>query len=259
MSLGMERKLKLYSLDVKLKAVFAKQEGKRCKEIQKNLKIKNRSQIYQWVEWYEFKGAERLEQSIRGKRKVVEKGINPIKKAIKKQLKTSFKKNRKLYLDIINKYQKEVSLEQLIKWLSISKTSYFRWIKQSLHPRPQSELEKSLFQICKQGSYITTDGKRKRRLGYRVVHQKLIDLRFKINAKTVLKLMHQFGLLSQRIQRKPQYYYDLAIQKENNLKNLIQNNYHATRPFEKLCTDITYIPFGKNNQKIICFCDDGFV
>ncbi|CAM11398.1 Putative phage integrase [Candidatus Phytoplasma australiense] len=250
MSLEMEKKLKLYSLDVKLKAVFAKQEGKRCKEIQQNLKIKNRSQIYQWVEWYELKGAERLEQSIRGKRKVFEKGISPIKTAIKNQLKTSFKKNRKLYLKIINKYQKEVSLEQLIKWLSISKTSYFRWIKQSLHPRPQSELEKALFQICQQGSYITTDGKRKRRLGYRVVHQKLIDLKFKINSKTVLKLMHQFGLLSQRIQRKPQYYYDLAIQKENNLKNLIQNNYHATRPFEKLCTDITYITFGKNNQKL---------
>ncbi|WP_148284434.1 IS3 family transposase [Candidatus Phytoplasma australiense] len=169
---------------------------------------------------------------------------------MKKQLKTSFNKNRKLYLDIINKYQKEVSLEKLIKWLSISKTSYFRWIKQSLHPRPQSELEKALFQICQQSSYITTDGKRKRRLGYRVVHQKLIDLKFKINSKTVLKLMHQFGLLSQRIHHKPQYYYDLAVQKENNLKNLIQNNYHATRPFEKLCTDITYIPFGKNNQKL---------
>ncbi|AGL90059.1 helix-turn-helix domain-containing protein [Candidatus Phytoplasma australiense] len=61
MSLEMEKKLKLYSLDVKLKAVFAKQEGKRCKEIQQNLNITNRSQIYQWVEWYELKGAERLE------------------------------------------------------------------------------------------------------------------------------------------------------------------------------------------------------
>ncbi|WP_373402690.1 hypothetical protein [Candidatus Phytoplasma solani] len=73
-----------------------------------------------------------------------------------------------------------------------------------------------MFQIYKQNSYITTDGKRKRRLGYQVVHQKLIELKFKINPKTVLKMMYKFGLLSQRIQRKSQYYYDLSVQKENN-------------------------------------------
>ncbi|WP_225885843.1 IS3 family transposase ['Fragaria x ananassa' phyllody phytoplasma] len=61
-----------------------------------------------------------------------------------------------------------------------------------------------MFQICKQNSYITTDGRRKRRLGYRVVHQKLKEVDFKINPKTVLKLMRKFGLLSERIKHKPQ-------------------------------------------------------
>ncbi|WP_373402691.1 hypothetical protein [Candidatus Phytoplasma solani] len=46
MSLEMEKKLKSYSLDTKLKAVVLKQEGEKCKEIQEKFEIKNRSQIY---------------------------------------------------------------------------------------------------------------------------------------------------------------------------------------------------------------------
>ncbi|MGZ3139915.1 IS3 family transposase [Candidatus Phytoplasma solani] len=252
MSLEMEKKLKSYSLDTKLKAVVLKQEGKKCKEIQEKFKIKNRSQIYKWVKMYEKLGAEGFEPLIKGKNTQIEttEEINIIKTAINKKIANSLKKNRKLYLEIINEYKDDISLNQLIKWLSISKNSYYRWIEQSSNPRPHNELEKALFQICKQNSYITTDGKRKRRLGYRIVHQKLIELKFKINPKTVLKMMHKFGLLSQRIQRKPQYYYDLSVQKENNLKNLIQNNFKSTIPFEKLCTDITYITFGPKNKKL---------
>ncbi|XBQ84097.1 IS3 family transposase [Candidatus Phytoplasma solani] len=201
---------------------------------------------------YEKLGAEGLESLIKGKNTQIEttEEINIIKTAINKKIANSFKKNRKLYLEIIDEYKKDISLNQLTKWLHISKNSYYRWIEQSSNPRPHNDLEKALFQICKQNSYINTDGKRKRRLGYRVVHQKLINLKFKINLKTVLKIMHKFGLLSQRIQRKPQYYYDLSVQKENILKNLIQNNFKSIKPFEKLCTDITYIIFGPKNKKL---------
>ncbi|XBQ83679.1 IS3 family transposase [Candidatus Phytoplasma solani] len=244
----MEKKLKSYSLDTKLKAVVLKQEGKKCNEIKEKFKIKNRSQIYKWVWLYELYGPSYFDKE--PKEEESENEINLIKRKIKRKVNASLKKNRNFYLEIINEYQGDISLNQLTRWLSISKNSYYRWIEQSSNPRPHNDLEKALFQICKQNSYITTDGKRKRRLGYRVVHQKLIELKFKINPKTVLKMMHKFGLLSQRIQRKHQYYYDLAIQKESNLKNLIKNNYHATIPFEKLCTDITYITFGPENKKI---------
>ena len=215
----MRKKLRLYLVDTKLKVVFDKQKGKNNKEIQEKYKIKNRSQIYKWVQLYENEGVELLEQSIRDKNKQIEstEEMNVIKTTINKKIATSLKKNRKLYLEIIDEYKHDVSLNQLTKWLHISKTSYYRWIEQSINPRPHNDLEKALAQICKQNSYITTDGKRRRRLGYRIVHQKLIDLNFKINPKTVLKLMHKFGLLSERIHRKPQYYYDLEVQKENNL------------------------------------------
>ncbi|WP_349401815.1 DDE-type integrase/transposase/recombinase [Candidatus Phytoplasma solani] len=62
--------------------------------------------------------------------------------------------------------------------------------------------------------------------------------------------MHKFGLLSQRVKRKHQYYYNLAIQKENNLKNLINNNFQADTPLQRLCTDVTYILIGAKGTKI---------
>ncbi|MBS2126115.1 helix-turn-helix domain-containing protein ['Fragaria x ananassa' phyllody phytoplasma] len=103
----MLKKLNFYSLKIKLKAIFMKESGKSNQEIQKELKIKNHSQIYTWVGLYEKEGASRLERTV-GRKKKVHKTPSEddlIKTTIKKKLSNVFRKNRKLYLDIIDEYK----------------------------------------------------------------------------------------------------------------------------------------------------------
>ncbi len=105
-----------------------------------------------------------------------------------------------------------------------------------------SPVENTIIKICKRnrrfGKFI---------LGYRKVHQKLIKIGFKINPKTVLKKMKQFYLLCQTIKNK----YQKHVLKNPPLSdlNLLQNNFYASRPYEKLCTDITYLIYGQNYEK----------
>ncbi|KOR75269.1 putative phage integrase [Candidatus Phytoplasma pruni] len=75
----------------------------------------------------------------------------------------------------------------------------------------------------------------------------MIKIGFKINPKTVLKKMQQFYLLCQTIKNK----YQKHILKKPPLSdlNLLQNNFYASRPYEKLCTDITTLIYGSNYEK----------
>lgn len=86
----MEKKLKSYSLDTKLKAVVLKQEGEKCKEIQEKFEIKNRSQIYKWIWLYEKHRASYFDKE--PKKKESEKEVNLIKRKIKRKINTSLKK-----------------------------------------------------------------------------------------------------------------------------------------------------------------------
>ncbi len=247
----MSKKQQHYDLNTKLKVIFAKKEGLlNNKQIQAKYNLVNKAQIYQWMAWFDNKEIHRLQQP-RGKQYKYKKGIyanknevalQAFKAAIKKRLGVNPKKNKKLYFEIIREYKEKIPLNQLLRWLGLAKTTYYRWLKQSFKPQILSPVENAIIKICKRnrrfGKFI---------LGYRKVHQKLIKIGFKINPKTVLKKMKQFYLLCQTIKNK----YQKHVLKKPPLSdlNLLQNNFYASRPYEKLCTDITYLIYGQNYEK----------
>jgi len=79
--------------------------------------------------------------------------------------------------------------------------------------------------------------------GYRRVHIWLErEYGFKLNPKTVLRVMNKYGLLSE-IRRRRKY-----IQMGQHLhryENLLNRNFHADRPNQKWVTDISYIHTGQ--------------
>ncbi|WEK82291.1 MAG: hypothetical protein PR2021_2170 [Candidatus Phytoplasma pruni] len=240
-----------YDLNTKLKVIFAKKEGLLSnQQIQAKYKIKNKTQIYQWMMWFDKQQLHRLQQP-KGKQYKYNKGIyanknevalQAFKTAIKKKLGVNPKKNKKLYFEIIHEYKEKIPLNQLLRWLGLAKTTYYRWLKQIFKPQFLTPVENAIIKICKRnrrfGKFI---------LGYRKVHHKLIKIGFKINPKTVLKKMKQFYLLCQTIKNK----YRKHILKKPPLTdlNLLQNNFYASGPYEKLCTDITTLIYGPNYDK----------
>ncbi|MGE9276639.1 MAG: hypothetical protein ACQKHC_01950 [Candidatus Phytoplasma pruni] len=128
-----------YDLNTKLKVIFAKKEGLLSdKQIQAKYKIKNKTQIYQWMMWFDKQQIHRLKQP-QGKQYKYAKGlygnqnekeIKKIKLEIKKILEqNNLKKNKNVYFDIINKYKNKMTLNQLLRCLGLAKTTYYRWLK----------------------------------------------------------------------------------------------------------------------------------
>ena len=79
--------------------------------------------------------------------------------------------------------------------------------------------------------------KNKGRYGYRRITQVLQEKGYTINHKTVLKLMKSLGLKGK--QRKNGKYHSYKGEIGKIADNLLKRNFNASKPYEKLTTDVT--------------------
>ncbi len=82
----------------------------------------------------------------------------------------------------------------------------------------------------------------KGRYGYRRITSELHNNGYKINHKTVMKLMKQLGIRGK--QRKNEQYHSYRGTVGKVADNLLKRNFTATKPFEKLTTDVTQFKIG---------------
>ena len=82
----------------------------------------------------------------------------------------------------------------------------------------------------------------KGRYGYRRITSELHNKGYRINHKTVMKLMKQLGIRGK--QRKSEQYHSYRGTVGNVADNLLNRNFIATKPFEKLATDVTQFKIG---------------
>ncbi|WBL31314.1 IS3 family transposase [Candidatus Phytoplasma sacchari] len=248
-----------YSLETKLKVIWAKkEEGWAYRKILTHFGLKSYAQVDRWVLWFNNKQFYRLEQP-RGKKYFHNKVFyNPffesIKKEIKQLLGLNNKKNKRLYLKIVAKYSQKVGLNQLLKWLNLSKSTYYNWYKKIKQPSYLTILDLAIRKIANRNRDYNHAGQGRYLLGYRRLYFKLRLIGFKVNPKTVYRKMKKWGCLCQT----PKNGYFMraykrrvsGYQKPIAYTNLIQNNFRASFPYQKLCGDITYLPYknGKNIQ-----------
>jgi transposase InsO family protein/transposase len=245
-----------YSFETKLKAIFLKKEGLSNQEIQKKLRIKNKTQIKTWVKLFNQKKIHTLQQK-RGVNYRYQKDpqfnnplLENIKKELKKLLGLNKKKNKQLYLKVIRKYTVQISLNQLLKMLNLSKTTYYRWINQSFQLKPISFLDKAIIKIARRNRYYNQRGQGTFLLGYRRLCVKLRKIGFKVNPKTVYRKMKKFTCLCQTLKNRylNRPFFHAATKRSMNVHNLLQNNFKSTKPYQKLCTDLIFLSYGDQNK-----------
>ncbi|WP_412102101.1 IS3 family transposase [Paenibacillus larvae] len=73
-----------------------------------------------------------------------------------------------------------------------------------------------------------------------------------VNHKRVYRLMKQMGIQAQ-IRKKKRYYDKKEVCVVSD--NVLNRDFHATRPNEKWVTDITYIPYKQKNLYLSAICD----
>lgn len=133
-----------------------------------------------------------------------------------------------------------MTTKTILDTLGVSKSTYYRWLNNQTD-HGLSDLELAITELCK---------KTKFRYGYRKIHQ-LINKDFSVSKNTVQKYMQKHNLQCRVKVKKYRKTGEPIVTAEN----IINRDFTATRPFEKLVTDITYLPFGSKMQYLSSIID----
>ncbi|MBC1467559.1 IS3 family transposase, partial [Listeria welshimeri] len=140
--------------------------------------------------------------------------------------------NKQEVVSIIESMSTKYAVKDMLDFLGISKTSYYRW-KKHIH-RKDVALVELIQSICI---------KHKFRYGYRRV---TAELRWKhnqiVNHKKVQRIMKENKLCAKIRKKKFSFFRQQEALKK---VDLIQRQFQATKPNEKWFTDVSELPFGE--------------
>ena len=136
---------------------------------------------------------------------------------------------------IIYDLKEEYKISKLCKYLKVSKSGYYRWLK--LGKPIRYSFDDKLADMIEEIFYETYKG-------YRFIRDEIIR-RYGVifNDKTIYKYMKVLGLSSPIRKKK----YNCCTKQDSNEKarivcdNYLARNFTASRPLEKLVTDVSYI------------------
>ncbi len=139
-----------------------------------------------------------------------------------------------------------LSVSVMLRASGIPRTDYYRWCKDSENKDQEIAARIKAIQETKDKHRQTyTKGAKK-------VAQLLrqnADNPIIVNHKKVARIMSEYALHAKvKVRKHPKDYYRIKAQRASNLpSNVLNRNFTASRPRQKLVTDITYIKI-KNNQ-----------
>lgn len=123
----------------------------------------------------------------------------------------------------------EISITQACAWLGVARSTFYRW-KMACKTEQKDPTVEKIRQLCTLHKF---------RYGYRKITA-LLRTELKINHKRVQRIM-QAEHLQCRVRLKKR---KLTGQPSHSAEHLLQRQFHAEAPLQKLVTDITYLPFG---------------
>jgi len=128
---------------------------------------------------------------------------------------------------IVLELRQKYDLKALLALSGLARSSYYYYLKQSKKPDKYAEMKKEITSIYEEN---------KKRYGYRRVALELRNRGYIVNHKTVQRLMKSLAL--QGKQRKSKYRsYKGEVGKI--APNILKRDFMASKPFEKLATDVT--------------------
>ena len=137
-----------------------------------------------------------------------------------------------IVIQLVKFYKGSLTQKKVLEVLGVSRTTYNRWRKKIPSGRENDKLEKEIKTLCEENKF---------RYGYRKITH-LVNKTMKANKNTVQKIMQKYDLNCKvRPKRRRSTGQPLNI-----VENILNVDFNATRPLEKLSTDITYLPFGKS-------------
>lgn len=150
-------------------------------------------------------------------------------------------------VELVEFFKETVPLKILLEVLEIPRSTFYRW-KKSYNTilNGLTDIEREINRLCREHNY---------RLGYRKITA-LMNRSLKICRNTVQKIMQKYGwncrVKSKRNSHHPGAQHPAASNRLNRI-------FRAKRPFEKLVTDITYLPKGLYLSSIMDLYDRSII
>jgi putative transposase len=138
----------------------------------------------------------------------------------------------------------------MCNFFRVSRAAYYTWVKCIGQPDKDDERMRLV-----QDAWI----KSRKTYGYRRVTIYLQHQGYKVNHKTVLRLMNKLGVRS--VARKPKQYKKKSQDVYHRYDNVLDRDFSATAPNQKWVTDISYIPTKQGWAYLSTIKDlfDGFI
>ena len=138
---------------------------------------------------------------------------------------------------VVTELRQKYKLTSLLKLANIPRSTYYYWLKALKKEDKYKDIKEEINNI-----FVENKG----RYGYRRITLELKNRGYKINHKTVQRLMKQLGLISIVRPKRRYNSYKGTIGKV--AKNILKRDFKATKPNEKWATDIT--EFKVHNEKL---------
>lgn len=139
-------------------------------------------------------------------------------------------------------------VQELSRILGCSRAGYYRWLKRK-HIKTAKDTDDKVL-----ADFILKIYRQRKIYGYRRIAQRLFkQYQLKINHKRVRRIMQMLGIRS--IIRRRRYPKPVGILTPVKCPNLLQRNFGASQPGQKLVTDITYLFVGKQRYYMAAIVD----
>ncbi|WP_371514482.1 IS3 family transposase [Solibacillus sp. R5-41] len=242
-----------YPVEVKMKAIEMRLANVPVKEVMEELDIRNYTQLKRWMHWYRNGEMHRLKQPV-GKQYAFGKGpefesetakLQAENLELKQQIEV-FKKVRgigrevapKVVLQLVEELKDVMPIGEICRHLGVGRSSYYRWRKDVDQSTQKEIRDQQIGDLCKQNKF---------RYGYR----KIANLYPGVCRKTVQRVMQKYGWQCKvKVKKRKRTGQPAYV-----APNLLARDFTASKPMEKLVTDITYLPFGQSMMYLSSILD----
>lgn len=134
-----------------------------------------------------------------------------------------------VFVDLVERLKGFMSIQSICVHMGVARATYYRWRKNTGNTSKKAERDQAIGEACATQKY---------RYGYR----KIAALFSGISEKTIQKVMQKYNW-SCRVKVKKR---KRTGQPSKVADNMLNRDFNATAPLQKLVTDITYLPFGQS-------------
>jgi putative transposase len=144
----------------------------------------------------------------------------------------------KVVVQLVDELRGNMSIGEVCLHLGVPRASYYRW-KNNKNSQTNKEIrDQQIGELCKLNKF---------RYGYRKIANRLPH----ISEKTVQKVMQKNGWQCRvKVKKRKR-----TGQPTHVAANLLARDFKATKPLEKIVTDITYLPFGQTMMYLSSILD----